>query len=424
MRITSIPQRLLNKFLGTDVRYLAIGSFWLSLNKAVNIGVALLLSVLYARYLSKDTYGSYRYILSFVGIFGICAIPGMGTAVIRSMARGMLGSFRTASGTIFLFSFGISFACALTALYFFYTGNMPLAAGFFSASILVPLSEGLGAWRTYYTATRLFHKGTTLSSVVQLAYGAGMIGMVAVIVSFHLSMHATIALLTATYLAMHAIPNIILTRRILRSIPPDAPRDPSMLSYGFRLSAAEIPSTIATYLDSVVLYTFLGPAALAVYSFATAPVEQIKSIFGTTATVSMPKLAEKTATAETTTALKKTLPPKLIRACLFTTGAVAVYILLAPFLFQLLFPAYSEAVPYTQVFALSLALFPLGVFGTALKAEGDMKKIYIFSIGDPLIQIAAIAVLVPLYGIGGAIAARVGGRIFHQLLLTYLYIKK
>ena len=83
-----------------------------------------------------------------------------------------------------------------------------------------------------------------------------------------------------------------------------------------------------------------------------------------------------------------------------------------------------EAVRYTQVFALSMVLFPLSVFGTALKAEGNIKKIYIFSIGEPLVQILAIITLVPLYGLWGAIAARVGGRLLNMTLQTYLYMKK
>lgn len=416
-------QKTLGTFLRTDVQYLVKGSFWLSLNKIVNIGVALVLSMLYARYISKDVYGSYRYIMTVIGICGICALPGMGTAVIRSMARGFFGSFRTASVTIFLFSFGISIACAGAAFYFSFIGNTVLAIGFFSASLLVPFSEGLGTWRTYFTATKTFHKGTLLSSGIQIAYGVSMIGIISILAIFPLTAPLMVCLLVSTYLLTHAIPNILLTRRVLKTIPPDAPHDPDSLKYGFHLSALEIPSTIATYLDSVMLYMFLGPSALAIYSFALAPVDHLKSLFGTTATVSMPKLAEKTSNSEASSILQKTLPGKLFRASIFTALVIIFYILAAPFLFQILFPNYIEAVPYTQVFAVSLAFFPLSVFGTALKAEGNIKKIYVYSIGEPLIQIAAILILVPLYGLWGAIAARVGGRLLTQALQTYLYVK-
>src|SRR3989338_323988 len=419
-----VIQKTLGAFLRTDMRYLIQGSFWLSLNKFISMGIALALSMLYAHYMSKDIYGSYRYILSMIGMFGVCAIPGMGTAVIRSMARGSFGAFRTASTTIFLFSFGISIACASTAFYFAYKDNDILAFSFFVASFLVPFSEGLGTWRTYFTATKTFHKGTFLSSGVQIIYGISMISMVGVLILFPLPGFLTTGLLVTTYLLAHSIPKILLTKRVLHAIPKDATHDAGMLPYGFRLSALEIPSTIATYLDSVILYVYLGPSALAIYSFALAPVEQLKSLFGTTATVSMPKLAEKTSTKESNEMLRKTLPRKLFRASIFTACIIALYILSAPLLFQILFPNYMEAVRYTQVFALSMVLFPLSVFGTALKAEGNIKKIYIFSIGEPLVQILAIITLVQLYGLWGAIAARVGGRLLNMTLQTYLYMKK
>lgn len=419
-----MPDRILSRFLGTDVRYIAMGSFWLLINKIASLGVAFLLSIAYARYLEKDIYGSYRYVLSFIGFFGICAIPGMGTALIRSIARGAAGAFHAASRTIFLFSFGISIACAFSAFYFYNTGNSTLAIGFLAAAFLTPFSEGLGSWRSYFAAVRLFHKGTTLSSVVQTLYGICMISVVAIVVFYHLSAQIAVFLLVATYLAAHAIPNILLTRHVSRIISPHAPTDTSTIPYGFHLSASEIPSTIATYLDSILLYNFLGPAALATYSFAIAPVDQLKSVFGTAATVSMPKLAEKTARADTHAALQKTLPVKLFRASIFTTGVIVVYIMAAPFLFHALFPQYHEAIVYTQVFALSLTIFPVSVFGTALKAEGNMKKIYLLGTVGPLIQIGMLAVLIPLYGIWGAVAARVGGRFLNDALLTYLYYRR
>lgn len=424
MRFIFIVQRVLNKFLGTDVRYLATGSFWLSLNKITNIVVALLLSVAYARYISKDTYGAYRYIVSFIGMFGIFAVPGMGTTIIRSIARGYAGTFKYAAATIFLFSWGISFSCVAAAMYFYLQGVFALSAGFFLAAFLVPFSEGLGAWRSYYTGTKQFQKGMLFSSTTQLLYGAGMLGGIVGITLYEFSNTAALALLVGIYLAAHAIPNIILTRRVWNMIPSSWPKDPEAPRYGLHLSISEMPSTIATYVDSLLLFSLLGAESLAVFSFAFAPVEQLKSLLGTAGTVSMPKIAAKTATPEARAALRSSLPKKLFRASLLTAAAVGAYIVAAPLLFDILFPQYAQAVPFTQVLALSLILFPLGMFGTALKAEGNMKKIYTFSVGTPVVQILAALILIPLFGVWGAIWARVGERLFNLALLTYLYYKK
>ena len=423
MRFITILQRALSKFLGTDVRYLATGSFWLSLNKVTNIVAAFLLSVVYARYISKDTYGTYRYILSFIGAFGIFAIPGMGTAVIRSIARGYTGAFKQAATTIFLFSWGISFSCVAAAIYFYLQGTFPIAIGFLLAALFAPFSEGLGAWRNYYTGTKQFQKGMIFSSATQLFYGGTMLIGITGAVLYGYSHTVTLALLVGIYLAAHAVPNIILTRRVWNTISPSSPKDPETFRYGIHLSISEIPSIAAAYIDSLLLFSLLGAESLAIFSFAFAPVEQLKSIFGTAATVSMPKIAAKTASPKTKAVLHSSLPKKLFRASFLTAIAVGTYIVAAPLLFRILFPQYIQAVPYTQVLALSLALFPLGVFGTALKAEGNMKKIYVFSIVTPFIQIAATLILIPIFGVWGAIWARVGERFFHHALLTYLYYK-
>ncbi|TSC79480.1 MAG: polysaccharide biosynthesis protein [Parcubacteria group bacterium Gr01-1014_29] len=422
MRFISILQRALSKFLGTDVRYLAAGSFWLSLNKVTNIIVALLISVAYARYISKDTYGTYRYIVSFIGMFGIFAVPGMGTTIIRSIARGYAGTFKYAAATMFLFSWGISFSCVAAAIYFHLQGVFALSVGFFLAAFLVPFSEGLGAWRSYYTGTKQFQKGMIFSSATQLLYGVVMLGGIAGITLYQFSNIAALGLLVGIYLTAHAVPNIILTRRVWNRIPSSLPKDPQAPRYGIHLSVSEIPSIVATYVDSLLLFSLLGAESLAVFSFAFAPVEQLKSIIGTAGTVSMPKIAEKTATPQARAALRSSLPKKLFRASLFTAGAVGAYVLAAPLLFDILFPQYTQAVPFTQVLALSLISLPLSMFGTTLKAEGNLKKIYIFSIGAPLVQILAMFILIPVFGIWGAVWARVGGRLFNHALLTYLYL--
>lgn len=415
--------RFLTSFLRTDIAYLAKGSFWLSIHKAASISIALLLSIAYARYLPKETYGDYRYVLSFLGMLGIFAIPGMGTALIQSVARGFAGTYKNASKIIFLSSFGISAVCAITALYFFAQGNISLTLGFLAAALFAPASEGLGSWHGYLTATKQFKKGSLLSSAIQLFYGLGMLAAVAIIAIQSLSHSISIVLLVGTYLSTHALANIFFSWRVWQNIPPDAPSDPEAIRYGLHFSVSEIPSIVATYLDSLLLYSFLGPSALAVYSFALAPVEQLKGLFGTAASVSMPKLAEKTAAPQTRESVRKLLPSKLYRASALTAVGVFAYIIAAPFLFQILFPRYIEAVPFTQILAVSLILFPLGVFGTALKAEGAIKEIYAFSIGTPLIQILAMLILIPLYGLWGAVLARVGGRLFHHALLTFLYLR-
>ncbi len=56
-----------------------------------------------------------------------------------------------------------------------------------------------------------------------------------------------------------------------------------------------------------------------------------------------------------------------------------------------------------------------------MKAAGDIKKIYIYNIVSPLIQIAALALLIYPYGLWGAVAGRIIGRAANIMLPLLLF---
>lgn len=412
----------LERFLKTDIRYLARSSAWLSAGSVIGTLVAFGLSLLYARYIPKDAYGSYRFILSAIGMAGIFSLPGMGTAIIRSAARGYEGTFRKGSFIIFLSSFGISVIGLVTALYHIIKGNTAVAYGLAAASLFVPFAEGLGNWRGYLDGKREFKKKTFYNTLVHVSYGVIMTGTIAAIYLFEFSLVSSVLLLVFAYFFSHGFPNIVFHRMIIQRIPKNAPQEESAIQYGVHLSLSTAPSTLAAYIDSVLLYAYLGPTALAVYSFAIAIPEQMKSFMGNAATVVFPKLAAYThIPASGSVSLQSTLPSKLFRASIMTSILVFGYVITAPFVYTVFFPRYIDSIVYSQVFALSLILFPFGVFGDALKAEGNMKKIYLHSIGSPILQILALAILIPFFGLWGAVIGRVIGRFLNHILAYVLF---
>lgn len=414
---------VLQHFLRTDIQYLASGSFWLGIGRVFGALVAFGLSILYARYLPKELYGDYRYVLSVLGALGIFALPGVATVITRGVARGFEGTFRRGSFLIFLSSFGVMLGGFGIAAWFFWHGNPVLGWGFIVASFFTPFAEGLGNWRAYFDGRRQFYKKTIWNIGAQFFYGASMAGAVGVVFFFSLSSWQNLIVLLGMSVVGHALPNTIAYLAALRRVPREAPSEQGAIRYGVYLSALDVPSTVVMYLDGILLHAFLGPAALAVYSFAIAAPEQLKGLMSTAATAAFPKISQRTDTLEARQAIKKTLPSKLWRSSALTAGIVAAYILAAPFLFRIFFPQYLEAVPFSQVFALSLVLFPFGLFGAALKAEGNLKKIYAYQTAAPLIQIILLFLLIPFFGLWGAVAARLLGRLFvsgfEYILFTY-----
>lgn len=411
----------LQNFLRTDIRYLASGSFWLTIGKGSGTLVALFLSILYARYLPKEFYGNYRYVLSVFGMLGIFALPGIATTITRGVARGFEGTFLAGARLIFFSSFIITLLGFGIAGLFFLKGNAALGFGFAIAAILTPFAEGLGNWRAYFDGLRRFRDKTSWNIIASVFQGIFMASAVLAIGHFSLSLWESLALLVGVFYLGQAFPNVIWHMRTRRFVKSDAVSEPGWLRYGFHLTLLEVPATFSYYLDSVLLHLFLGPSALAIYSFAIAPAEQMKAFLGTIATTALPKLAVRTHNENSFQELRATLPGKIFRVTIFSVLLVGCYIIAAPILFAFLFPAYAEAVKFSQVFALSLLLFPFSVFHTSIQAEGNLKRVYWDQLSWPIVQIGALLLLIPLFGIWGAVAGKIIGRLFNNFMSFYLF---
>lgn len=411
----------LEKFLRTDTRYLFSGSSWIALGKLAGTAATFILSFAYARYLLKGVYGDYRYIFSIIGIASIFTLPGIGSSIVRSVSRGFPGTFRKGAMLIFLASFGMTLVSFGASAYFFYTGNDALGWGFIVTGVLIPFVEGLGGWRPYLDGKREFRKKTLYNITISLIYSAFMLAAVFTIYLASIPPKFAVFILVFVYLVTRAIPNIILFIRAYRSVPQEAPVERGSIKYGLHLSASNIPSTIATYIDGILLYHLLGPVSLAIYSFAIVFPEQIKALLSSVAGVALSKFSSKSQTPTELAILKKTLPRKIYIASAFTALVVFTYVLIAPSFFQIFFPRYLESVSLSQVFALSLVILPFSFFATALIAEGATKKIYIYRVTTPLIQIVALVILIPIFGLWGAVVGRVVGRTLQNVLLYILY---
>lgn len=93
-------------------------------------------------------------------------------------------------------------------------------------------------------------------------------------------------------------------------------------------------------------------------------------------------------------------------------GISVVYIFAAPYLFNLLFPEYLASIPYTQVYALSIVLFAGGVYEKTLEAHEKTKWIYINRIGSNVVKVISLLILLPLFGVWGAITSLLAWRFF------------
>jgi hypothetical protein len=99
-RLHSILVRFLRwseRYTKTDMVYLANVGWWTNLTLILTSFGGLLISIVFANFLSPQTYGVYQYLLALSGLVAAISLSGMNTAVTQAAARGYEGVLRAVS---------------------------------------------------------------------------------------------------------------------------------------------------------------------------------------------------------------------------------------------------------------------------------------------------------------------------------------
>ncbi len=395
----------------TDLRYVLHGGFWLFVGQVGGGVTAIFLAIGYAHYLPKEVYGTYKYILSVFGILSLFSLTGMDTAVQRGIAQGKDAIFwktfrlRVMSCTIAVL------VCVAFGVYYFTNGNRELATLFFVSAPFLLLLDPLSHYNSLLVGRKLFRESSKLSIILQVGSALIMLGVIYLTRNV---LGIILAYLFATLLLRGGIFLYVTSRHPLNKI-----EDKESFQFGKHLTAMSVLATISGRLDAIVLFHFLGPAALAVYSFAQAAVSNIQNSFKLiTTTLAFPKMA-----AQDKEVIKKTLLRKVRIAHYFTVPLSIAAIFIIPYFFQIFFPKYLESIPYAQVMTGLLAFSPLRFISTAITAKASVKIYYTLAISNPIITSAGLLVCVPLWGIWGAIMALAVQQFVGNVLALYLFKK-
>ena len=397
------------RYTHTDMIYLAKGGFWLTLGQIISTGASFLLAVAFANLLDPVTYGNYKYILSLVGILGIFSLPAMGTAIIQAVARGLEGSFYTAFKTKLKWGLLGSLTALGLASYYFLRGNYLLSIPLLISAIFLPLMEASRVWGSFLGGRKLFNIQVKFNSLNRILSVSIMITT--------LFLTKNLLWLIAVYFVSNTFLNFFFYLITKGKFQPNKKEDPQTLSYGKHLSLMGIIGTIANYLDRILIFHYLGAGEVAIYSFAIYPPEQIKGLLKNVKPLALPKLSQKSKQE-----IKKTFFKKIIKFFLALLPITVAYIITAPFLYKLIFPQYSQAVPYSQIFAISLIFTPILPI-SVLESQMAIKEKYTITLFSGFSRIFLMSSLVLFYGIWGVIIGWVLAR-FLTFLLALWSIKR
>ncbi len=398
------------KYTKTDMVYLTKNSVWLIAGQILSSALALALAVAFGHLASQETYGNYKYILSVIGLFSSLSLAGIGPAVTQATAQGHDGSLRQGFWLSLRWSGMIVTLSLLGALYYLLIAhNIFLAAALCLSAFFVPLINSFSLFDAFLIGKQQFKRDTIYTTI------NNAVPVVALIISLFFTQRAVI--LIVVYLVANTLADAffyILSRKQEENTKTDS----GVFSYSAHLSVMTIINTIADKIDSLVVFALLGPAQLAIYSYAIAMPEQIKGILKILGPLSLAKFTQRKISE-----IKENIWTRVRYLAIGIALITFLYIAAAPVLFKVLFPAYTESVFYSQIYALSLLLAVTTPMGIIFQSHKKIKELYIASNSSSLFLIIAIPLLTYYFGVIGAIMGQIAYRIFGAMITTFFFLR-
>lgn len=398
LRAKSFLYRLLRRserYTQLDMVYFASGGFWQAFGQTANSIIALLLVLAFANYLPKETYGTYRYLISLAGLLNVFTLTGMNQAVAQAVARGERGVLRTTVAYQIKWNMLLMLVFLLAGGYYLSHANFSYTWALIALGLSIPLTNAFTTYGAYLSGRREFRLSNVLSVLSTLIYAVGM--LVAIFAS------GGVIWLVVAYAATTFIGSAISYLIVLQRFNETAAPAPEVLRYGRYLTAIGLLGPIASQIDSVILNHFWGPAALAVYAIAMTIPNRAIPFFKSFVDVGSPKLVLKTREE-----IDRTFWPRIGYGALAGIAVGAIYALLVPYLFRYLLPQYLDAVFYTQLLAINFVFaLPNRYLTNLLTAQHLTKRIFATNIVQNVISIALYVGLGVWGGILGLVIAQI-----------------
>ena len=398
------------KFARTDMHYLVRGGFWLTLGQIVSVAAGFVLSYVLGNFVSKEVFGTYKFVFSLAGMFGTASLTAIGTTVAQAVARGHEGALRQGFRSYLIWSIPSVIAAFAGSAYYFYNENTTLASSLLIVAICSPLLTAFNLYASFLQGKKEFRRSSVYGFFLSVIPPLFLISLV--ITGYTDSVFLLIAAYYISIVALSAFFHI----RTMRIYRPRNERDPAMMRNAVHLSFINVLGRVASYADSVLVFHYLGAAPLAVYAFAFAPPQYVLRFNGIFKSLALPKLAERDIPT-----LKRTLPRKIMLHFFVAGIATVGYILLCPYFYQYLFPQYIDSIPYSQALGLIILTAPGVWLGQTLIAHMRKKELYLLNTVSPLIKLALFVTLIPLFGIWGVVYAALATGVLGFMLSAWVF---
>lgn len=404
----------IQKITQTDIRYLLRSSLWLNANYGVSSLTSFILSIGLANFLSKDTFGIYQFIISFGSFITAFTLTGMNTAITKAVASGDEGFVLRSIKSQLTWNTLVSFIPLCAAIYYLYKGNILYTGMLVILAIAIPYITTYNSYSAFLIGKGNFRQHFLYTTTLSLIY------VVPMLIIIYAIPHPLA--LVCTYYVTNALGNYLLFKRVIAQYSlktyDGAEKNTSLMRYGKKLSISNILPSLLTTTDTILVYHFIGPAYLAIYTITFNIPERIIGVLRTITSAAVPKFSK-----HTPESLRGVIVGKVIRMFLVASVCCVVYILCAPFLFHIFFPSYSDYIGLTRIASISSVFAITASFAlTALISSHQSIVVHRVNTLYPLISIISIVTGITLAGITGAVIGK-GIGAFCTILIVLIAMK-
>ncbi len=398
--------------LKTDVNYLVKSSFWLTFGQGLTSLSSFGLAIAFAHFVPKETYGTYKYIISISAIVSTFMLTGIGAAVVQAVARGYDATLHAAFKISMKWSVFMVVGSLAAAVYYFFQGNTILAVSLVVIGLITPFLKSFEIYDAYLGGKKQFKRSAAYNVIEDLG------SALAIFITMFFTNNAAIFVLV--FFATNVITKGFFYRLISKEIKAnhlEEKVDYDAFNYSKHLSLINILLNISAQIDKIIVFHYLGAAELAIYSFARAMPQQIRAGLASLGSIVMPRFA-----ARSTNEVIDGIPKKFFLSLLVLGPVVIAYIIAAPYIYKIFFPQYMDSVFYSQIYATFLLIMG-NLSDTAITAKKAIKEKYILSIGMSLFSLILMLILVQFWGILGIILAIVITKFVNSIVSFILVVR-
>jgi len=400
----------LERLFKIDIRYVLAGNFWLNTNRFLSIANGLALSISFAHFLTKEDYGIYSYALIVIGLFSTPLTTAMGAGMVKGVPRN--NHHIIFEGLRFLLPWSIvaSFLLGAIAVYYGYMGNLVLFFTLLLGSLSLPILIRNGMAKSFLSVKGDFGFTTRFNALrtpisTALLVGAALIGRSALPVLIT-SILTNIVLSYLLYIA------VAKKYDLHEKSHNDHGDVPFSKKYALHSAFLSIFNYGADKIDNLILWKFLGASPVAVYSYALAPIRELKSLIENQSTLAIPKFAQKDYSI-----VLSGLLLRIKQLYIFTIPLIIIYVISAPTIFKYLFPQYLDAVFLSQLASLSLLSSPRKLINVAISSHQKIFESYLINVIPNMIKIILSFIFISKYGINGAVYGLLISEMFDYIIL-------